>query len=130
MEILLKNDNQGVQDAYDAHPWFNQYDELRMLAEAREKFWLDYNSDVQEARREGEVRGLLRILTKRFQTVPESLSPRILTITDSAHLDKLIDFAIDCESLEAFSEELSRWEVRSDFPGKTLGQYRWPPRTH
>ena len=126
MKFLLQNDNQGVRDAYDA----SDYAELRMVAEAREKFWHDYNSDMTVSRREGKVEMLLRVLKKRFQTDPESLGSRMMTIIEPANLEKLFDFALDCESLEAFCEELSKWEVRSHFPGKTLGQYRWPPRTH
>ena len=87
-----------------------------MLEEAREKAQLDFNSYMGDARREGKAEGkaegkvegkaetLLNILAKRFQTVPEPLETRILAITDLAQLDKFINFALDCESLEAFSE--------------------------
>ena len=118
MKFLLKNSEQGVRDAHDEYILFNQSEELRALAESRERYLHDYNTDVLVARREGKEEGkaegeaegraktLLSILTKRFQSVPESLKARILAITDSAHLEKLVDFVLDCESLEAFSEVL------------------------
>ena len=108
MEILLKNSDQGVWDAYDKYIRFNQSEELRMLEEAREKALLDYNSHMLDARCEERAKTLLQILTKRFQSVPESLESRIFAITDLAKLEELTDFALDCESLETFSEELTK----------------------
>ena len=130
MRFLLENSDPVVRDAYDEYRRFNQSEELRMLEENREKSQLDFNSYIGDARREGEAKGkaegivegeakgkvkgkaegkaetLLKILTKRFSSVPEPLEARICAITDPAYLDKLIDFVLDCESLEAFSEAL------------------------
>ena len=114
MKFLLRNSSPEVGEAYGEYLRFNESEELRMLDEIREKYWHDYTSDVSGARREGEAKGnmegrakiLLNILAKRFQAVPESLAARILAATDLAHLEKLADFALDCESLDAFSEML------------------------
>ena len=52
---------------------------------------------------EGKAEAILRILTRRFRMVPESLEARIFAITDLECLGKLLDFAFDCESLDEFA---------------------------
>ena len=52
---------------------------------------------------EGKAEMLLFILTKRFRVVPESLETRVFAITDLSRLEKLADFALDCESLDEFA---------------------------
>ena len=106
MIFLLQSSDPGPRDAYDKYLRFNQSKELRVLDEAREKSMRDQNSLLRGAERRGRAETLLRILTKRFSSVPESLRARIHTVTDLEHLEKLVDFALDCESLEAFSEML------------------------
>ena len=118
MKFLLQNSAPGPRDAYDEYLRFNRDEELRTLEEGREKFMHDYNSHLLSARREGKAEGktegkaegkaetLLNILTKRFSSVSEPLATRIFAITDPARLEKLIDFVLDCESLDAFSEML------------------------
>ena len=56
-----------------------------------------------EGKVQGKAEALLRILTKRFRSVPKSLEKRILAITDLERLDQLADFAFDCESLPKFT---------------------------
>jgi len=60
---------------------------------------------------EGELRGtaksLLRILTKRFQEIPEAIEEDILATTDLERLELLVYCAIDCMSLDNFAETLA-----------------------
>jgi len=46
------------------------------------------------------------ILTKRFQSVPKPLKEQIRAITDFERLEKLADFAFDCQTVEEFEEVL------------------------
>ena len=55
-----------------------------------------------------EMKTILRILTRRFHAVPKSLEVRILAISDLKRLEKLTDFAFDCESLDEFTESVEK----------------------
>ena len=55
---------------------------------------------------EGKAEAVLRILARRFRKVPTTLEARIRVVTDLACLEKLLDFAFDCESLDEFTESL------------------------
>jgi len=55
---------------------------------------------------EGEARGVLRILARQHGRIPESLSERVLAITDVEKLDRLFDLAFDCATLEEFEKHL------------------------
>ena len=59
-----------------------------------------------EGRVEGESRAILRTLTRRFRRVPKQLEVRIRAVSDLARLEKLADFAFDCETLKEFTESL------------------------
>ena len=61
-------------------------------------------SIAQQYIQEGKAEMLLRILTRRFRTVPKTLEKRVYTITDPERFDQLADFAFDCETLEDFTD--------------------------
>jgi len=55
---------------------------------------------------EREAKAIIRTLTKRFKTVPAPLEEQVRAIADLERLEKLADFAYDCESLEEFGKAL------------------------
>ncbi len=57
---------------------------------------------VAEKTRGETRRNILRILSKRFKSVPEELAAHLTTFEDQNKLDGLIDIAMDCVDLEAF----------------------------
>jgi len=106
MKTLLPINETEVNEAYQAFLRFNQDEELRRLADERLIAELDFNTSILYAKREGLAEGkaesILLTLTKRFKTVPKPLEEQVLAITDLARLEKLADFAFDCETLEEF----------------------------
>jgi hypothetical protein len=60
----------------------------------------------EEGREQGQINSLLRILTKRFGLVNATLNEKIHAIKDNERLAQLIDFSLDCKSLEEFEKEL------------------------
>ncbi|HUF64231.1 MAG TPA: hypothetical protein VMN36_19295 [Verrucomicrobiales bacterium] len=60
----------------------------------------------QEGRQEGRQEYILEVLTIRFGRIPEGLKQAVHGIEDDAMLQKLLRTAIQCQSLEAFTEEL------------------------
>jgi predicted transposase YdaD len=48
----------------------------------------------------GKIEMILKILTKRFQTVPSQIQDNILQMTDLEKLDELADFVLDCQSID------------------------------
>ena len=107
-----------IEEAYQAYLRFTQNEELRRLADERLIANLDFNTQMRAAQREGHAKGraeeafereakaVIRTLTKRFQSVPQSLEERIHAITDLQRLEKLADFAFDCKTLDEFGESL------------------------
>ena len=114
MNMLLQNSDPAVRQAYDAYVRFGHDEELRMLEDARQQYLHDYTSDMEYATRKGRAEGhtvgtiaaIFRTLTKRFRAIPESLETRIFAITDLERLEKLADFAYDCQTLAEFAESI------------------------
>ena len=112
MKTLLPINETEVNEAYQAFLRFNKDEELRRLADERLIAELDFNTSILYAKREGLTEGkaeakaesILLTLTKRFKTVPKPLEEQVLAITDLARLEKLADFAFDCETLGEFGE--------------------------
>ena len=65
---------------------------------------------MEKGKAEGEItretKAILRTLTKRFHSVPQSLEKQIHAIADLERLEQLADFAFDCTSLDEFAEAL------------------------
>jgi flagellar biosynthesis/type III secretory pathway protein FliH len=83
-------------------------DTERRELERRRKLWkLEYYSGLEaakeegftEGKTEGEVKSIIRTLTKRFQIVSPSTNKTILAMTDLDVIERLADFAYDCQSL-------------------------------
>jgi hypothetical protein len=53
-----------------------------------------------------EVKSILRTLTKRFKKVPKRIEKSLMSIADLEQLEKLADFAYDCETLGEFEKAL------------------------
>jgi predicted transposase/invertase (TIGR01784 family) len=108
MRVLLKNDDTAVEEAYDAFLRFNQDEEMRQLDEARQQYLHDYNTEIKYAEKkgkiEGEIKSILRTLTKRFHRVPQQIEEKILAIDNLDHLEQLADLAFDCTTMEEFGK--------------------------
>jgi hypothetical protein len=57
---------------------------------------------IEEGRVEGKAESIILILTKRFGSPSQKIKDRVLAITDLEQIDKLADFAFDCNSVEEF----------------------------
>jgi len=57
---------------------------------------------------EGEAKSIIRTLTRRFQIVSPTIAEKVLELTDLADVERLADFAFDCQSLDEFEEALSK----------------------
>jgi len=118
MRVLLQKGSSAVNEAYDLYLKFNQDEEMRQLEEARQQYLHDYNTEIKHAEIKGEARGkvkgeiereaiaVLRTLTKRFSAVPQQIEEKIRNIADLERLEKLADYAYDCESIEEFGKAL------------------------
>jgi predicted transposase/invertase (TIGR01784 family) len=106
MKVLLQSGDSAVNEAYDLFLKFNQDEELRQLEEARQQYLHDYNTEIKYAEIKRETKSVLLTLTKRFNVVPQRIEEKIRGISDLEHLEKLADYAYDCESIEEFSKAL------------------------
>ena len=65
---------------------------------------------IEEGEAKGEARGktesIILILTKRFSPPSQEIKDRLLALTDLEQIDKLADFAFDCNSVEEFEAAL------------------------
>ncbi|MDO4573907.1 MAG: Rpn family recombination-promoting nuclease/putative transposase [Planctomycetia bacterium] len=124
MEVLLKKDR-GLKRAYQKYHEFTRDDELREIAEAREKNerdrrgQMDYahasgvkegmEKGMEKGRAEGIARSIVRFLRKRFPLEFSSeLETRIMALTDTEHLENLFMVAYESPTLEAFVRQLER----------------------
>ena len=104
MKVLLQSGDPAVEQAYDAFLKFNQNDEMRQIVEVRQQYEFDYNTSIKHAKKERDVKAILRILTKRFKSVPEQIKEQIQGIPDLEQLEQLADLALDCKSIEEFGK--------------------------
>ena len=65
-----------------------------------------YEAGVAEGRAEGEANAIIRTLTKRFKSVPNELQAKLLAMINLEQLDKLANFAFDCQTLAEFEQAL------------------------
>ena len=87
---------------------------LRKLAEdaelSRQFIETDRQMTRMEALKEGRVKDIKRILTKRFGSLPpavaEALDKKAAEKADEAECDRLFDLAMDCASVEQFQRGL------------------------
>lgn len=61
----------------------------------------------EEGRLAGETNMIVRVLEYRFKNVPENIVRKTNSISDSKKLEKLIETAVNCETLEQFESSIS-----------------------
>ena len=61
-----------------------------------------------EAEQKGQRQMLIRLLTRKFGTLPQSLGDKLETMTDVERLEQLADAAIDTDSLQDFAAHLEQ----------------------
>jgi hypothetical protein len=57
---------------------------------------------------EGGARMVIRILTRRFRTVPKPIKDKVSSIMTIDRLDALTDQALDCQSIDEFTKALNK----------------------
>jgi hypothetical protein len=55
---------------------------------------------------ESKIQDILKILTKRFEKIPKSISQPLSSYTDLIALESLFELALDCKTLAEFEREL------------------------
>jgi len=102
--------NLVVQEARAEMQRFYANPETREIALERRRFLIDYNLGMSSSRAEGEAKGeaktIIRFLTRRFGVVAPSLEGKLYELMDVDQLDRLFDFAQDCNSLEEFERAM------------------------
>jgi hypothetical protein len=66
-----------------------------------------------EGRAEGERAAVIRILQRRFGTVPDTLVGSVAAVQDLERVTMLVDAALEVESLDAFVQALQEPAIRS-----------------
>ena len=87
----------------DVEQWFEFFGGSNMLAESPL-----YQKWMRENSCKTKQDDIVRILQKRFGAVPEASAAQVRTVTDLEKLDRAIDDAIECRTLEAFRNRLTR----------------------
>lgn len=59
-----------------------------------------------EAARQASRENILRLLNKRFTSVPDAVSAHLQTVNDRDKLNALLDQAVDCATIEEFAEAI------------------------
>ena len=113
-EVQMSNstdNNPMIQEAYAEMQRFYANPETQEKARQRHRYLVDYNlgmiSSRAEGKAEGEARTIIRFLTRRFGRVPPSLEGKLYELMDVDQLDRLFDFAQDCDSLEEFERGMA-----------------------
>ena len=57
---------------------------------------------VDKAERTGYMRGLMRLLQRRFGAVPPTITAGLERVVEMELLEQLTDHAVDCDSLQSF----------------------------
>ena len=131
MSTLLNGDP-ILEQAYEKYQQFNRDEKLRALDEAHQRYLHDLATDIEAAHEKGivigfekgeaigiekgevigeakgEAKAILRTLTRRFNTVSNTLENKLFVMTNLDELERLADFAYDCETLAEFENALSK----------------------
>jgi predicted transposase/invertase (TIGR01784 family) len=109
MTTLLQGEPR-VQQAYVQYKQFNQDDRLRAIDEAHQIYLHDLATDMEEAHEKGKAEGkaeaVLRVLRKKFKSVPVDIEEAVVAMSDLIALESLLDHAIDSVSLDEFATAL------------------------
>jgi predicted transposase/invertase (TIGR01784 family) len=104
MASITDNDP-AIQQAFEQLDRFYADPELRELDRQRRLAMFDQMAaNASEAK--GKAGTIVRLLTKRFGTVPSYLEEKLYGISDIDKLDLLADSVIDCQSLQDFENGL------------------------
>ena len=114
----MTNNDPIIREAYEEMQRFYANPETREQARQRRQFIFDYNYGMNVSREEGEAKGraegeakgraetIIRLLTRRFGAISQSLEHDLYSITDIKRLDRLADLVLDCQSLKEFESNL------------------------
>ena len=61
-----------------------------------------------EGEAKGEAKSIIRTLTKRFQTISPTITEKVHGLTDLVEIERLADFAYDCQTLDEFEAALNK----------------------
>lgn len=86
-------------------PQTEQIQELKTMLELMPQKLIDFGK--QEGEQNGIRKSLLKTLTKKFHTLPEKLEKKLEQIKDENLLLKLIEDALDVDSLKEFEKKIS-----------------------
>ena len=112
MSVLVENDPL-IMGAVGELQHFAMDPKQRELERSHKLWMLDYYSGLEAALEEGIAKGraedkaemILRTLSRKGELPPQVCS-KINSITDITKLDRLIDVALDCGSLDEFAKNL------------------------
>ncbi len=76
---------------------------------------------VAESERKGQIKAIVRFLTTRFESPNETIRAGLAQVKDPEKLDRLLDAAASCTSLEAFEKALTK-ELPTPVPPSTRGK--------
>jgi len=111
MAALTEN-NPIILEAYAEMQRFFANPETHDKARERRRFIADYcigiNASKAEGKAEGKAGTIVRLLTKRFGSVPSSIEETLYGYgwNDLDQLDRLSDLVLDCQSLDEFVSHL------------------------
>ena len=102
-EQIMSHSKRRLRFPVPESMWMNLEEEYGMLAQKiRRKY------DELEARGEarGKAESILNVLRKRFGPVDEAIDSAVREIMDLGHLTRLLTLALDCHSIDEFTEGL------------------------
>ncbi|MDR2345852.1 MAG: DUF4351 domain-containing protein [Planctomycetaceae bacterium] len=77
------------------------------ISTLEKKFIQGIQEGIQEGIQKGKTQDILKILNKRFKSVPDSVVQSLNSYTDIIALDSLFELALDCENLTEFEQALA-----------------------
>lgn len=107
MSTDLKNHPDPIiREAYEESQRPYYAPELREQARQRKQFIREYNYDMNASKANGVASAIIRLLIRRFGEIPYEIKQKLNFIYDIERLDPLVDFALDCQSLEEFEKSV------------------------
>jgi predicted transposase/invertase (TIGR01784 family) len=104
MSSITDNDP-AILSAFEQLDQFYADADLQELDRQRRLGMFDQMA-INDAVAKGKVTLIVRLLMKRFGSVPSSLEKQLSFLTDIDKLDNLADFVLDCNSIKEFSSHL------------------------
>ena len=109
-------DDPAIQQALELLDRFRSDPELREL-NRRRRFALLDQLNANAAKAKGKAKVIVRFLIRRFGAIPQEVENKLYALRDLDQLDRLSDFAYDCNSLDEFvsylhSDQPCQFEVK------------------